>query len=237
MNIHIIPNRNRRDGGALVITAIIMLFIGATLATYLLVSQNEYTLVARSQVWNSSMAITEAGVEDGLAFINKYEGDFTMVTNWSTAASAAEDYWSVSGNLYSMHRVVSANGDYYDVTIDNSNPSSPVIASSGMAGCALSASRSPVMFAAAGLPAPTAATIRRKVSVQAVYSALFPGAITTMLNINLNGNNVLVDSFDSTLSSASAWNAVLGYGTYTNAKARANGNVMTDSSLIGAISV
>jgi len=237
MNIHIIPNRNRRDGGALVITAIIMLFIGATLATYLLVSQNEYTLVARSQVWNSSMALTEAGVEEGMAFINKYEGNFTMVTNWSTAASAAEDSWTVAGNLFSMHRVVSANGDYYDVTIDNSNPSSPLITAAGLVGYTLSASRSPFMLAAAGLPSPAAVPIRRKIMVQAVYSALFPGAITTVTNIDLNGNNVRVDSFDSTLTNASAWNAALGFGTYIVTKARANGHVMTDSSLIGAISV
>jgi hypothetical protein len=73
--------------------------------------------------------------------------------------------------------------------------------------------------------------------VQAVYSALFPGAITTVTNIDLNGNNVRVDSFDSTLTNASTWITNKGYGTYNLAKARANGNVMTDSSLIGAILV
>jgi hypothetical protein len=160
-----------------------------------------------------------------------------MVTNWSTAASAAEDHWTVAGNLFSMHRVINANGDYYDVTIDNANPSSPVVTSAGMSSYTLSAARSPFMLAAAGLPAPSAVPIRRKILVQAVYSALFPGAITTVTNIDLNGNNVRVDSFDSTLTNASAWNWSLGYGTYVITKARANGNVMTDSSLIGAISV
>ncbi|MDD5139578.1 MAG: hypothetical protein PHY43_04860 [Verrucomicrobiales bacterium] len=238
MKIQIIPALKRRDGGALVITAIVLVFIGAVLATYLLLSQNEYMLVARSQTWNSSMALTEAGVEDGLAFINKYEGNFTMVTNWSTAASAAEDNWTVAGNIYSMHRVVSPGGDYYDVTIDNSNPSSPVINSAGMANYTLSASRSPFMLAAAGLSAPASSVpISRKVMVQAVYSALFPGAITTSTNIDLNGNNVRVDSFDSTLTNASAWKTNFGYGIYDITKARANGNVATDSSLVGAISV
>jgi hypothetical protein len=238
MKIHITPAKDRRDGGALVITAIIMVFIGATLATYLLVSQNEYAMVARSQVWNGSMALTEAGVEDGLAFINKYAGNFTMVTNWSTSASAAEDNWTVSGNVFSMHRVINASGDYYDVTIDNSNPGSPIINSEGKAGYTLSSARSPFFLAAAGLPVSSAsALISRKIIVQAVYSALFPGAITTVTNIDLNGNNVRVDSFDSTLTNASSWRTNLGYGIYDITKARARGDVMTDSSLVGAITV
>jgi len=68
----LITTKKNRAGGALVLTAIIMGFVGAVLATYLLVSQNEYSLVARSQTWNSSMALTESGVEDALSFINKY---------------------------------------------------------------------------------------------------------------------------------------------------------------------
>lgn len=227
----------RRDGGALILTAIVVLVSGAVLATYLLLSQNEYAMVNRSQSWSKSMSLTEAGVEDALAFINKYEGDFTMVTNWSTAASAAEDSWTMSGSTYTMHRVINAAGDYYDVSIDNSNPGSPTITSAGKAaGWTMSAASTPFMLAAAGVSTPSA-TINRKVVVKTMYSALFPGAITTQTNIDLNGNNVRVDSFDSTLTNASIWNASLGYGTYSNTIARANGNVATDSSLVGAITV
>jgi len=238
MKIQLHSTSRSRDGGALVITAIILMFVGAVLSTYLLVAQNEYSLVARSQTWSSSMALTEAGVEDALAFMNKYEGNFIMVTNWSSADSAAEDSWTISGSTYTMHRVVSANGDYYDVTIDNSNPSSPTVTSSGQAAYSLTAATPPTMFAAAGLQlSANTAVINRKIQVQTVYSALFPGAITTITNIDLNGNNVTVDSFDSTMTNASNWNTNRSYGTYSSTKARANGNVMTDSSLIGAISV
>ena len=234
----LITTKKNRAGGALVLTAIIMGFVGAVLATYLLVSQNEYSLVARSQTWNSSMALTESGVEDALSFINKYEGNFTMVTNWSTAASAAEDNWTMNGTTYSMHRVINAKGDYYDVTIDNSNPSSPTITSAGQTGFSLGAVRSPLMLAAVGVQlAANTTLINRKIQVQTIYSALFPGAISTITNIDLNGNNVRVDSFDSTQTNASSWNTNLAYGTYNSAKARANGNVATDSIMSGAISV
>lgn len=238
MKIQINQAIRNRDGTALVITAIMLVAVAIALVTYLTVSLNEYKLVARSQAWSSSMALTEAGVEDALAFINKYQGSFTMVTNWSTAASAAADSWSMDGNTYTMHRVVDANGDYYDVTIDNSTPSNPTINSVGQLNTLACVDQAQTMFAVAGLQLGAGTTpISRQIQVKTVYSALFPGAITTQTNINLNGNNVRVDSFDSTLTNASAWQTNLGYGTYSGTYARANGNVATDSSLIGAISV
>jgi hypothetical protein len=238
MNIYHNTNATSREGSALILVAIGVVIVGSMLASFLLLTQNSYNLVARSQKWNSSITLTEAGVEDALAFINKYEGNFTMVTNWSTAASAAEDHWTMDGNIYTMHRVINSNGDYYDVSIDNSLPSSPTITSAGMANGTFSAAQSPFMLAAAGVSVSASPTfISRKVVVKTMYSALFPGAITTQKNINLNGQNVLVDSFDSTLTNASAWISSLGYGTYDVNKAMANGNVATDSSLVGAISI
>jgi hypothetical protein len=230
-------SKDRNDGGALIVAAMVVLVIGAVLVSYLLVSQNEYFLVNRSQIWSKSMTLTEAGVEDALAFMNKYEGNFTMVTNWSSDASAYEDHWTKNGSTFTMHRVINAAGDYYDVTIDNSNPGSPAITSAGKALLTTAAARSPFMLAAAGLTGGSTPTLSRKVLVKTVYSALFPGAITTYTNIDLNGNNVRVDSFDSTLTNASIWNSSLGYGTYDVSIARANGNVATDSSIIGAISI
>ena len=228
----------RRDGGVLVFTAILLVLVGSLLATYLILTQGEYTSVARSQTWNTTIVLTEAGVEDALAFMNKYAGNVTMVPQWSTAASAQQDGWSVSGNIYTMHRVVDPTVGYYDVAIDNTISNSPLITCSGTATYNLSASASsPVMFAAIGMPSASASALSRTIQVKATYSALFPGAITTKTNIDLNGNNVRVDSFDSTMSSASAWVTNWGYGLYAIAKSRANGNVATDSSLIGAISV
>ena len=151
MKTPITTNKRSRAGSALVLTAVLACFCGAVLVTYLMVSQNEYFLVARSQTWNSSLALTEAGVEDALSFMNKYAGNFTMVTNWSTPESAEEDHWTKDGSTFTIHRVVNASGDYYDVTIDNSNPASPTMTSSGQAGFSLIASRQPFMMAAAGL--------------------------------------------------------------------------------------
>lgn len=226
-----------RSGSALIVTAIVMVMVSSVLVGYLLVTQSEFTAGARSQNWNASMALTEAGVEDALSFINKYNGDVVRASQWSTSASAAEDGWTVNGCIYTMHRVVDENVGYYDVSIDNTISNAPVISSTGTAYLKLRAgAASPFYFAAIGMPA-VSATVGRTVQVKAEFLALFPGAIITKENINFNGNNVRVDSFDSTTNAASFWIPAWRYGIYDYHKARANGDVMTDSSIVGAISV
>lgn len=239
MKIPIHSRTKPQEGSALLITSVILVVACAVLATYLLVSENEYTAVARSQTWNNAIVLTEAGVEDALGFMNKYEGDIGMVNQWSTPASAQQDGWTVNGNLYTMHRVVDSQMGYYDVTIDNTISNAPVISCTGTAywNLGTASATPPFMLAAAGLSVSTGMTTARTVKMQATYSALFPGAITTKNVINLNGNNVRVDSFDSTMTNSSDWLSSLGYGTYDITKARNNGNVATDSSVIGAISV
>lgn len=65
----------------------------------------------------------------------------------------------------------------------------------------------------------------------------YPLAIACSNNINLNGNNITVDSFDSSDPDYSDWNTNWGYGTYDPAKAMAHANVGTDSSSLDAINV
>lgn len=238
MNIILNRATQGRRASALLLTAVVLVFTSAVLVTYLLLTQNEFGSVSRSQTWNTSMVLTEAGVEDALAFMNKYSGNITKISDWSSSDSALEDGWAVNGNIYSIHRVVDPNVGYYDVSIDNTITNAPVITCSGTAYAKLLASVSPhLMFAAAGVSTPSADKSVRSVMVKTTFASVFPGAISTRTNIDLNGNNVRVDSFDSTTNAASAWITSWGYGVYDVNKARANGDVVTDSSLVGAISV
>jgi hypothetical protein len=59
------------SGSVLLATMIFVLAIAAFLATYLYFVQNSNLGVARSQQWNSALAIAEAGIEEGLANINQ----------------------------------------------------------------------------------------------------------------------------------------------------------------------
>lgn len=229
----------REQGGALIVTAIIAVVVCGVLTSCLLATQNEFATVNRSQTWNATIALTEAGVEDAFAFMNKYSGNVAMVPKWSTAASAQEDGWTVNGNFYTMHRVVDPSVGSYDVTIDNTISNSPVVTCVGVvaSGASASAWAPGYMFAAIGAPGMSAPPATRKVQVRSTYSAIFPGAITTRTNIDLNGNQIRVDSFDSAITNYSVWKTNWGYGVYDISKARANGDVATCSSVVGAISI
>ena len=227
MKIRSHKNSGRNQGAVLILTVTLLVFVAFFMATYLLLTENEYASVARSQTWNSAMVEAEAGVEDALALINKNEGNFGQIASWSGTAVSA-DNWTKNGNVYSMYRMVNTNMGYYNVYITNAISSSntgPAILSVG-----------------AGNWNSSSATFRsqnavRKIFVQTYLDALFTGAIDTKNNIDLNGNNVMVDSFDSSDPTYSSWNASLGYGTYSSSKDKANGNVSTDSAIVGAISV
>lgn len=235
----ILKSKNQHEQGvALLISIVIMLIVASILATYLLLSQNEFRTVQRSQVWNGSMALTEAGIEEAEAFMNKYDGNLNMVSQWSTAASAAQDGWTVNGTTYTMTRVVDTNIGYYTVTIDNSVSNAPVITSQGYTYNTLASAQTPFMMAGVGLSINSSyATIKRAVVVSNTFEALFPDAIDSVTNITFNGSGVTIDSFDSSNPQYSDWNANLGFGTYDQNKNRANGNVATDSTILNAMSV
>lgn len=109
------------------------------LATYLYLCRNEYTSVARSQAWNTSMVMAEAGVDDALAFINQNaNGAVGTLGNWPSSASA--DGWSVLSNssptvYYVSGRSPDSSLGSYTVYITNTVSASngPAILSIGTA--------------------------------------------------------------------------------------------------------
>jgi hypothetical protein len=85
---------NNRDGGVLLITLLGSILLGTALAGYLKLSGAQATSVMRSQVWNSAIPISEAGIEEALAHIN----DSQIGTNYAT------DGWVNSGNQFTLSR-------------------------------------------------------------------------------------------------------------------------------------
>jgi hypothetical protein len=57
-------------GGSLLVTLMVTLLLGFTLASYLMLVQSEHTSTARSQAWHQSLVLAESGVEEALAQIN-----------------------------------------------------------------------------------------------------------------------------------------------------------------------
>jgi hypothetical protein len=107
---------NAQAGSVLLVSLIITAILGLTLASYLLMAQQQNQSVMRSQTWNSAIVMSEAGIEDGLALLNKFNSNFDTLTNWSTSSSIYNDNWTaLGGNTYTVRRYL-ADG-YYDVYV------------------------------------------------------------------------------------------------------------------------
>ena len=70
MKIGRTPNLSRVQGGSLIVTLLVTLFLGVTLASYLMLVSSEHTSTARSQAWNRALVMAEAGVDEALAQLN-----------------------------------------------------------------------------------------------------------------------------------------------------------------------
>src|SRR5882762_3256741 len=87
-----------QSGSVLLICLLTAAILGVTLASYLVMTQVQNTSVMRSQTWNASMAVSEAGVEDALALINLNSGDFDLLPTWTNGTSISQNNWSDLGS-------------------------------------------------------------------------------------------------------------------------------------------
>lgn len=232
--MRILLNPNRQHGSVLIVSLLISAILGVTLASYLIMMQTQNVAVARSQVWNSSITLTEAGVEDALALMNKYAGDYDRITNWSTSASIAADNWSALGaNTYYVRRYL--GNSYYDVYITNID-NTPVITSIGTMPWTYSYNNSsPTMLATVGLDQNYQPKfVRRGVLVSTKFDRLFVVAMAALRTINLNGKNVSTDSFDSADPNFSD-NGLYPMGQVS--KTKDNGDVVTPYNIIDTLDV
>ena len=174
--------RAREQGSVLLICLGSVIVTCLALAGYLLAVEGETNTVGRSQSWNESMVVAEAGIEDGMAMINYYANSATSLYSWTNAASACG--WTVSGNTYSITRTLGQN--HYRVAIDNSG-AAPVITSVGSAYWS-----NPLGLGAT--------TISRavKVRISANNTGLYLDGILTRGGVTMNGG-ITVLSFNSQL--------------------------------------
>lgn len=232
----ILKNKSADQAGSILLVSLILTaIIGLTLASYLIMSQQQNQSVVRSQVWNSAIVMSEAGVEDALAFLNKYNSNFDALTNWSNASSVYNDNWtSLGGNKYYVRRYL---GDsYYDVYITNLN-NQPMINSIGYVPWNYNGGKGPKQVYASvannySVQAPV--MISRRVNVGARVDPLFNVAMAALEGIDFSGKNVQTDSFDS--SDPLYSDSGLYPSLYPN-RQKANGDVVTDYSIINSLSV
>ncbi len=221
------------QASTLLAVALLAVIVGGALASYLLIVKDETMRGFRSQTWNTSLMAAEAGVEDALALVNKNEFTTNVFTNWINTA-ASQDNWKLvpsaaNSKVFSMTRTLGAGANYvstYTVyitcTVTNLNNGPiwiPTILSIGTV---------------SNLYGPPAV---RKVLVQTVADANVTGGLIAQTAMDFNGNNTMVDSFDSSDPLHSAWQTNLtfngtNYGFYSFSNHTAEAVVGTDGSII-----
>ena len=221
------------QASTLLAVALLAVIVGGALASYLLIVKDETMRGFRSQTWNTSLMVAEAGVEDALALVNKYEATSTPLTNWITTA-VTQDNWntpvtiSPGVQVYQMTRTLGSGANYvgtYTVYVTNILTTTtngtiwiPTILSIGTVSNT---------FGPAAV---------RKVLVQTTPDVTKYGGLISETPVTLGGNNI-VDSYDSGDPTYSFWHTNWfyqgrNYGTYTNTLRSADAVVGTLSGLI-----
>ncbi|MEY2408500.1 MAG: hypothetical protein QOF48_1170 [Verrucomicrobiota bacterium] len=156
--------------------------------------QNSFT--ARSQAWNNCLPIVEAGLEDAL-------GQVTAHTNYNYAANG------YTGTSKLFTKTAAMGEGYYTVTVNFSNVISPIITCTGYlpAPLTLASAASGPLLATAFTPDPSIKYISRTVRVTLQQDLAFPKALVAKGFVNFNGNNVLMDSYNSNIGMYTALTA------------------------------
>jgi hypothetical protein len=202
--------RLREQGAVLLASLFVVGVLGITLGSYLLLVRNDYVLTARSQNWNSALAVAEAGAEEALAQLNP--GPFVAP---STVDRSANQWGRDEDGFYKPTPRILANGASYRVAI--SADSSPVIYSTGY-------------VSVSAIPA----TFTRTLRVKTANASLFNAGIAVKSNIIARGASqygIFADSFDS----ADPYHSLNGAYPFGFAnRTKSNGDV---ASLFGNVSI
>jgi hypothetical protein len=107
--------------GQILVTALVMAAVlGVALGAYLMLLTSNNNLTVRSQIWNMTLHVAEAGVEEAFGFLN----DVT-VTN-----VAARNGWSWNGSSNAFYKLREIGDGYFEAYIVTNGPA-PVITSYG----------------------------------------------------------------------------------------------------------
>ena len=193
--------RHNSDGSTLLVIIVITTLIGVTLTSYLGLVSNQNVSIMRSMAWNSAISVAEAGVEEAMAHLNH------------NGTNRAKDGWTIVGTNVVKERTVGQ--DTYKVAISK-DLEPPVITCEATV---FNPAKNTLM------PEP------RIIRVGTTNKGIFVKAMVAKGQIDLNGNNIKTDSFDSDDPTHSDG------GKYDPAKAKDNGDVATNSSMIDSLNV
>jgi hypothetical protein len=176
----IILTKARRKASALLTTLVICSILCTFVLFYLALIDQQNFLGARSQTWNLAIAISEAGIEDGLQHINANYPNLNC------------DGWVYDGTSYYSRSNSLPDGSSYVAYVYLTNFLNPVIVSRSYV-------QEPIQVAHLGAigVTPQQSVVSRAVMATTSKANLFIAAVVAKQSIDLNGNNVTINSFDS----------------------------------------
>jgi len=202
---------------ALVICSILSLVV----MYYLSLIEQQNVLSARSQTWNMAIAVSEAGVEEGLQHLNDAYPDL------------GNDGWSFDGSTSYYKTNALVDGNSYSSSIYITHANNPTIIARAFVTPPVATywqSTAMILFATTAQTPDLPATINRAVQVKCNKTTPYNGALIAKKNINLNGNNVATDSFDSSDNTKSV-NGQYNASFYRGSK----GDIATNLGVISSI--
>jgi len=217
-----IRTNTKAQGSVLMVTLLTAFIFCIALASYLSMVSSQNQSVMRSLTWNSAIPVVEAGIEEALTQVY-----FNGITNLT-----ANGWTFGSDGFYHKTRDL-GNGYSYNVLIKAlPQPVIDCVASVPAPANFASYYSTPfgmILGGVTGQPSSTVATVKRRVQVVAKRQTPFTYAMLAKGQVDLKGNGIATDSFDS----ADPLYSTL--GKYDPAKNKANGDIATNQGLVNSI--
>jgi hypothetical protein len=217
-----IRKKLKQMGTALLVSLVLCSILAISITGYLSVAEHQNYMSVRSQSWNMAISVVEAGLEEGIEHL------------YVNIANCGADGWSSDGMWYTRTNQLYP-GAAYVVAACITNPSQPVVTCRAIIDTPtlFGANRfsSPFMFAAGGVNVTNPTSLSRAVQIHCVRGSLFTKAMVARQGIDMNGQNVMTDSFDS-----SNWYKSL-YGAYDPSVAGNNGDVACNANITGEVNI
>jgi hypothetical protein len=204
MKLKLFSPRAAQSGGTLVIALFISLVFGTAIVGYLTLVSTQNSLSGRSQAWNMAIGVAEAGIEEALAHLN------------ASPAQLSKDSWYLYGGAYRMSRYMPGTRNKYTVFITNGTQ--PVIFCRARVYCLEGNFR-------------YEADINRAVLVKCRQNGFAAKGMAADGQINMNGNGIMTDSFDSSDPNYSSG------GHYDVNKVKDAGDVSSNGTITNTVNV
>lgn len=192
-------SRPAEHASVLIVTLAITVMFGMFLFYYLNLVRTQDTLVVRSQAWNGALDNAEAGVEEALAQLNP--GAPQPVID-----RTANGWGAPVNGLYGPVTRALSNSTY---SVVYTTDTYPIIYSTGLVSVAS-----------------LSANLTRVLRITTTNAPLFTAALVAINNINLAGNGVTVNSFNSADPNLST------NGRYDSSKTSTNGDVASVNGIV-----